>query len=152
MECRSWTSNDSVASPHLIIMTPESVSPHIGKDGRPWFAMDRVDGEPLLAHAAGRRLDLRARVALVAHVADAVAFAHARLVVHRDLKPANIVVGADGRPRLLDFGIAKLLAADSAQSGSHDAADDARLMTPAYASPEQVTGSAVSTATENGAL
>ena len=119
-------------------------------DGRPFFAMELVDGEPITAYAARHGLGVEARLGLVRDVCAAVAYAHARLVVHRDLKPSNVLVrtGDDGRPRvtLLDFGIAKAL-------------DDPDLTvaggaprTPAYAAPEQVAGGAVTTATDVYAL
>lgn len=117
--------------------------------GLPWYAMELIDGLPIDAHARTRGLGLRARVALVAEVAEAVAYAHTRLVVHRDLKPSNILVDGAGRPHLLDFGIAKLLdtSADDARTST-----GWRALSPAYASPEQVLGEAVSTATDVYAL
>jgi serine/threonine-protein kinase len=119
----------------------------VGPDGTPWYAMEYVDGEPITRHAA--RLSLRDRVALMVAVSDAVAHAQARLVVHRDLKPSNILVDREGRVRLLDFGIAKLLAADDAAG---DTATGLRAMSPAYAAPEQVLGGTISTATDVYAL
>jgi serine/threonine-protein kinase len=118
-------------------------------DGTPWYAMAYVDGVPITEHARRAGLDVRSRVALLAEVAEAVAYAQARLVVHRDIKPSNILVDAAGRPHLLDFGIAKLL------DRSLDAAETAtglRAMSPAYAAPEQVLGTPVSTATDVYAL
>ena len=95
--------------------------PHIARlldagrtdDGLHYIVMELVEGVPITEHCRGRALDVPARVALLRTVASAVHFAHQRLVVHRDLKPANILVAADGQPRLLDFGIAKVLAPDS---------------------------------------
>ncbi|MBX3727181.1 MAG: protein kinase [Xanthomonadales bacterium] len=114
-------------------------------DGRPWYAMEQVDGLPLREHAAHQGLDVRERVALVARIADAVAYAHAHLVVHRDLKPSNVLVDATGQPRLLDFGIAKLLEPTAGQTltgtGMH-------VLSPAYAAPEQVLGQPVGTAAD----
>ena len=98
-----------------------------------------------------QRLDVRARIRLFLRTCGAVAAAHRALVVHRDLKPTNVLVAGDGDVKLLDFGIAKLLALD-APAGVHDTATDSRVMTPAYASPEQVTGAPVSTATDVYAL
>lgn len=121
----------------------------MSEDGRPWYAMACVDGLPLIEHAAHARLDVRARIELLATVADAVAYAHARLVVHRDLKPGNILVDAGGEPRLLDFGIAKLLedTSDGTVTGT-----GMRVLSPAYAAPEQILGMPVSTATDVYAL
>ena len=112
--------------------------------GIPFLVIEYVDGTPITEHARTHALDERARLALLVAVARAVAAAHRELVVHRDLKPANILVDREGRPRLLDFGVAKLLGDDddaSARTGS-------AVLTPAYAAPEQLTGGAVSTATD----
>jgi serine/threonine-protein kinase len=126
--------------------------PHIARlldggltaDGRPWFALELVDGEPLMQWCDAQRLDIDARMALFADVCDAVAFAHRNLVVHRDLKPANVFVARAGGVKLLDFGIAKLLDGDSA-----DATRATRQpMTPEYAAPEQFERGAITTQTD----
>src|SRR5690606_25278913 len=105
-----------------------------------WFlALEYVEGEELVAHARRADLDVDARVRLVMAVTEAVAWAHERGVVHRDLKPGNVLVGRDGRPRLLDFGISKLLAPDDDPHRT-TTAGGARMLTPAYASPEQLDG------------
>ncbi|MEO6195599.1 MAG: serine/threonine-protein kinase [Thermoanaerobaculia bacterium] len=115
-------------------------------DGRPYFVMEYVAGEPVTQFAAARGLGIEARLDLFLKVCAAVQYAHQRLIVHRDLKPANILVGADGEPKLLDFGIAKLL--DPAESAGGLTDLHQRPMTPDYASPEQLDGSAVTTATD----
>ena len=81
-------------------------------DGLPYLAMEYVDGQPITGTATQHQLDIEARLKLFTHVLDAVQFAHANLIIHRDLKPSNILVTADAQVRLLDFGIAKLLADD----------------------------------------
>lgn len=115
--------------------------------GRPWLAMERVHGEPIDAYCRDGRLGVRARLALFLQVADAVAYAHARLVVHRDLKPANILVTPQGEVRLLDFGVASLLGDATAPPGPFTQTL-ARAATPGYASPEQLGGRAVTVATD----
>jgi serine/threonine-protein kinase len=122
----------------------------IGADRGLWYAMEYVEGTPITEHARDRALDLRGRVALVAVVADAVAYAQARLVVHRDLKPSNILVDAQGVPHLLDFGIAKLLDRDDGDPAA--TASSVRAMSPAYAAPEQILGEPIGTATDVYAL
>jgi len=118
-------------------------------DGRPYYVMDYVDGKPITDYAATRELDARARVALLATVADAVAYAHSQLVVHRDLKPSNVLVDGAGEPRVLDFGIAKLIE----ESGEHTQTGTGfRVLSPAYAAPEQILGEPISTATDVYAL
>ncbi len=117
-------------------------------DGLPYLAMELVDGEPVTAYAEARDLGLRARLGLFLQASQAVAHAHRRLVVHRDLKPAHIVVAeAEGGPhvKLLDFGIAKLL-----DDGGADALTQTGggPLTPQYASPEQLDGTEVTTATD----
>src|SRR5678815_3166567 len=79
------------------------------EDGRPYLALELVDGKPIDVYCAGRGADVRSRVSIALQAARAVAYAHSRLVGHRDLKPTNILVDRDGRVRLLDFGISKLL-------------------------------------------
>ena len=123
----------------------------IAADGRPYFALERVEGEALGNWCRNRRASLRTRVELVIAVADAVAAAHRSLIVHRDLKPSNILVDADGRVKLLDFGIAKLLSGDDGVDNDRTRAD-ARALTPAYAAPEQILGEPVTTATDVYAL
>jgi len=122
-----------------------------GPDGRPYFALEHVEGEPITTWCRRRDLDLDGRLRLMQTVCLAVASAHHRLVVHRDLKPANILVTADGTPKLLDFGIAKLLAGEEAE-GLTLTQLGARVLTPAYAAPEQILGEPVSTATDVYAL
>jgi tetratricopeptide (TPR) repeat protein len=105
-----------------------------------WYlALEYLEGSDLLAHAAARDLDARARVRLLLPVVDAVAFAHQRGVVHRDIKPSNVLVDGQGSPRLLDFGISKLVAGDPL-TGAHSTLGSYRPLTPAYASPEQLAG------------
>lgn len=130
----------------------------VADDGRPWLALEWVEGLPITEACRRDRSPLSRRVALVEAVAGAVASAHARLVVHRDLKPSNLLVTADGRPVLLDFGIAKLL--DPVTEG--DAPPEAirapltvegtRVATPDYAAPEQLEGGEITVATDVYAL
>ncbi len=116
------------------------------ESGLPYFVMEYVDGRPLLEYAAP--LSTRQRLELFRSVCAAVQYAHQNLVVHRDLKPGNILVTADGAPKLLDFGIAKLLDPESGGATMTLTAAGGRLMTPDYASPEQVRGELVTTATD----
>ncbi|MGE0142865.1 MAG: protein kinase [Planctomycetota bacterium] len=117
------------------------------RHGGPYYVMEYVDGSTLTEHCDSRALDLRARVELIAKVADAMAHAHRRLVVHRDLKPANVLVTRDGQPKIVDFGIAKLLASDAA--GSPPASGPStRILTPDYCSPEQARGERITTASD----
>lgn len=117
------------------------------EDGRPFLVMEYVDGEPISRYCDARGLSIEARVDLIRTVCDAVAYAHRKLVVHRDLKPANILVTADGRVKLLDFGVAKLLA-DSGIEETVTVLAAARPLTPSYAAPEQFMGEEVTTSTD----
>ena len=120
-------------------------------DGTPYFALEYVDGEPITTFCRSRSLGVAARLGLIVEVCAAVQYAHGRLVVHRDLKPSNILVDAGGRPRLLDFGIAKLLDEDT--SGERPLTrTHLRPMTPEYAAPEQIRGEPITTATDVYAL
>ena len=116
-------------------------------DGRPWLAMEYVEGEPLGTWCDSRRLGLAARLGLFLAVCDAAAAAHRRLVVHRDLKPANILVTPEGHPKLLDFGIAKVIDPEAA-AGSTVTDSSSRMMTPEYTAPEVIRGDPVSTAAD----
>ncbi|MGH9381857.1 MAG: tetratricopeptide repeat protein [Thermoanaerobaculia bacterium] len=120
----------------------------VTEDGTPWFAMERVDGVAIDRYCDQHRLAIRERLELFLQVCDAVEHAHRRLVVHRDLKPANVLVAGDGKVKLLDFGIAKLLDADGSVGAAPATRTALRLMTPEYASPEQVRGEAVTTASD----
>src|SRR6202167_3107197 len=118
-------------------------------DGTPYIVMEYVDGIAIDAYCDSNRLDIPGRLKLFQIVCAAVHYAHQNLIVHRDLKPSNILVTADGTPKLLDFGIAKLL--DERQAGSHTLAmthADFRLMTPDHASPEQVRGQVITTSSD----
>jgi serine/threonine-protein kinase len=123
----------------------------ITADGRAWFALEYVQGVPLYDYCKDSALDLDGRLRLFLKVCDAVAYAHRNLVVHRDLKPGNILVTATGEPRLLDFGIAKLLEED-AQPGAPETRASLVLVTPEYGAPEQVAGEPITTATDVYAL
>ena len=121
--------------------------------GRPYLALEYVDGEPITQWCRERRADVEQRLALMLQVMDAVEYAHARLVVHRDLKPSNVLVTAEGDIKLLDFGIAKLLAADDLPSeGSTLTRMGHRMATPGYSAPEQLSGTAVTTRADVYAL
>jgi eukaryotic-like serine/threonine-protein kinase len=120
-------------------------------DGLPYVVMEFIAGKPIDQHcreADGKGLDQFAKIQLVIQVARAVGYAHRHMIVHRDLKPDNIYVAGDGVPKLLDFGIAKALDPEEISIHGAPTVDAARLMTPAYASPEQVRGEAVTTATD----
>jgi serine/threonine-protein kinase len=116
--------------------------------GEPYVVMEHVDGLPLDAFCDRRCLPIRERLELFRSVCAAVQHAHAHLVVHRDLKPANILVAADGEPKLLDFGIAKLIEPSPDGFATPDTATGQRALTPDYASPEQIRGETVSTTTD----
>ena len=117
-------------------------------DGRPWVVIELVEGQSLTEYCRSRNLPLEGRVHLMLAVCDAVAYAHSHLIVHRDLKPANILVTADGVPKLLDFGIAKLLEPGSFPTPVAQTQFAERILTPEFAAPEQITTNAVSTATD----
>jgi serine/threonine-protein kinase len=119
-------------------------------DGTPYFVMEYVDGVPLTEHCARRGASLRDRLRLFRAVCEAVQAAHGQAVVHRDLKPSNIVVTADGELKLLDFGIAKQL--DELDVPVQQTETALRLMTPAYAAPEQILGEPIGTYTDIYAL
>jgi eukaryotic-like serine/threonine-protein kinase len=114
-------------------------------EGTSYLALEYVEGVDLLAHAAKQGFDVAARIRLFLAVLDAVVYAHARRVVHRDLKPGNVLVGSDGRPRLLDFGISKLVDLDAEGQPTRT---EMRALTPAYASPEQMRGDPVTAASD----
>lgn len=116
-------------------------------EGRPWLAMEFVDGVPIDVHCRERGLSIAARLRLFLQVAEAVSHAHGRLVVHRDLKPSNILVTAAGEVRLLDFGVAKLLG-DDGPTQAQITRLMGRAVTPDYASPEQVGAKPVGVATD----
>ena len=115
-------------------------------DGMPFFAMEYVEGQPIDRYADHHRLNLRQRLRLFQTVCEAVHYAHRNLLVHRDLKPSNILVTEDGEVKLLDFGIAKMLEEDATDAPATKTG--LRAMTPEYASPEQVSGEPITTASD----
>jgi len=114
------------------------------EDGIPFLVMEYVEGVPLTEYLAGRNLSIAQQLVLMRSICDAVQYAHQNLIVHRDLKPGNILVTAEGNVKLLDFGVAKLL--DPGSSGATQTS--AMMLTPDYASPEQIRGDAVTTASD----
>ncbi|MGH9650379.1 MAG: serine/threonine-protein kinase, partial [Terriglobales bacterium] len=121
-------------------------------EGLPYFVMDYVEGQPIDTYCDERQLNIAERLKLFRPVCAAVEYAHGRGVVHRDLKPANVLVTADGVIKLLDFGIAKLLRTDGDEATAYLTRTGMHLMTPEYASPEQVRGEAVGRASDIYAL
>ena len=153
----------SLRHPHIARLLDGGTTP----DGHPYLVMEYVDGLPIDRYCVQNQLSIPERLRLFRDVCDAVACAHRALVVHRDLKPSNILVATDGVPKLLDFGIAKLLseADDERSAGDVDSgaalaglslpettASGMRLLTPRYASPEQIRGEPTTTATDVYAL
>lgn len=114
--------------------------------GSPYFVMEYIDGEPIVAYCDKRRLTIAARLKIFQAVCAAVHYAHQNLVVHRDIKPGNILVTADGVPKLLDFGIAKLVS--DGTPGRDLTGPTGQIMTPEYASPEQVSFQPITTASD----
>ena len=134
-----------LSHPHVAKLLDAGVSP----TGNPYLVIEYVEGEPIDRYCDQRKLDIKRRVGLFLDVLDAVAHAHANLIVHRDIKPSNVLVSRNGEVKLLDFGIAKMLEAE----GQEGAATVLTLeggapLTPEYAAPEQVTGAPVTTATD----
>ncbi len=121
-------------------------------EGRPYFVMEYIDGEPIDRHCDQRRLNVTERLKLFRTVCAAVHHAHQNLIIHRDIKPSNVLVSSDGVPKLLDFGIAKLLRPELAQQTVAQTITGLRLLTPEYASPEQVRGESLTIATDQYSL
>lgn len=118
------------------------------EEGTPYIVMELIEGQPILEYSDAHRLPIPDRLALFIEVCAAVQYAHQRLIIHRDIKPGNILVTKDGVPKLLDFGIAKILDVESGSSAGDRTLTMFRLLTPQYASPEQVRGEPITTASD----
>jgi eukaryotic-like serine/threonine-protein kinase len=118
------------------------------EDDLPYYVMDYVEGRPLLEYCDEKNLSTEERLKLFRLVCSAVQHAHQNLIIHRDLKPNNILVTKDGTPKLLDFGIAKAFQPEAGAPGSEATITELRVMTPEYASPEQIVGKHVTTASD----
>lgn len=124
----------------------------VTEEGSPYLVMEFVDGTPIHKYCRAHNLSVAAKLHLFRQVCSAVEYAHSHLVIHRDIKPENVLVTSDGTPRLLDFGIAKLLDPDAPEEMLARTRPTERLMTPEYASPEQIRGEPITTATDVYAL
>ena len=118
------------------------------EDGLPYFVMEHVEGQPITSYCDANQLNTSQRLQLFQKVCGAVQHAHQHLIVHRDLKPSNILVTSDGMPKLLDFGVAKIINPDWTGEGTEETATALRLMTPEYASPEQLRGLSITTVSD----
>ena len=134
----------SLSHPNIARLLDGGTTP----EGYPYVVMEHVDGEPIDRYCDTRHLPIEARLELFRAVCLAVQHAHKNLVVHRDLKPSNILVTQAGVPKLLDFGIAKLLDPELAEHTVVETGTATRLLTPSYASPEQVRGENITVATD----
>jgi len=137
-----------LAHEHIAELIDAGVSPA----GQPYLVLESVEGAHIDRYCDEQKLDVDARIRLFLDVLEAVAHAHANLIVHRDLKPSNVLVSKDGRVKLLDFGIAKLLEGEGQEGEVTLLTVEGGPMTPEYAAPEQVTGAPVTTATDVYAL
>ena len=142
-----------LAHPNIARLVDAGVSEEAGSRGQPYLAMEYIEGDSLTDFVTSEKLSIEERLNLFRQILAAVAYAHHQLVVHRDLKPANILVDKSGQVKLLDFGIAKLLGDNTAANGAADLTRlGDRVMTLRYAAPEQVSDTAISTATDAYAL
>jgi eukaryotic-like serine/threonine-protein kinase len=134
----------SLAHPQIARLLDGGTTP----DGRPYLIMEYIEGTPIDKFCDQNKLTIEARLKLFQTVCAAVAYSHQRLVIHRDIKPSNVLVTVEGEAKLLDFGIAKLLDASLLSESYEPTATYARMMTPDYASPEQLRGELVTTASD----
>jgi serine/threonine protein kinase len=133
-----------LAHPHIA----ELIDAGVTSNGEPYLVLEHVEGENIDEYCDKRSLDVDARIRLFLDVVSAVALAHANLIVHRDLKPSNVLVRNDRQVKLLDFGIAKLLTGEGTVAATLLTQEGGGALTPQYAAPEQVTGGAITTATD----
>jgi serine/threonine-protein kinase len=146
---REGTILAGLVHPHIAQLLDAGVSPA----GQPYLTLESVEGHNIAAYCDGRTLDVEARLRLFLDVLAAVAHAHAHLVVHRDIKPSNVSVGNDGQVKLLDFGITKLIEEEGPEGAATQLTrEGGGALTPHFAALEQITGGAVTTATDVYAL